>query len=155
MLLSTKLDVRLVRSSDICDPHYSWSSTSMSSCMHITLLRLQEIWLTKFLATGLVIPGVKLLRDKLPTESASIVGNFGIYMAYALVSSGHLPLMNFLLPSCCLGSRIGCQSCLGSEVLQCSGHPECCCTHGGDGKTTLIDGSSGISLWRSACVCNS
>ena len=63
----------------------------------MTLLRLQEVWLAKFVTTGLVMPGMRLMRKKLPTESSEIVGNFGIYMAYALVSSGHLPLMNFIL----------------------------------------------------------
>ena len=45
-------DIMVLRSSDVCDPHFSWSSTSMSWCIHITLLRLQEVWLTKFIATG-------------------------------------------------------------------------------------------------------
>ena len=35
--------------------------------------------------------------ERLPEESGAIVGNLGIYMAYMLVSSGHLPLMNLIL----------------------------------------------------------
>ena len=46
------MDITVVRSSDVCDPHVSWSTTSMSSCIHIALLRLQEIWLAKFVMTG-------------------------------------------------------------------------------------------------------
>ena len=65
--------------------------------MHISLLRLQEIWLGKFITTGLVIPGVALLRNKLPKASGAIVGKLGIYMTYVLMSSGHLPLMKFVL----------------------------------------------------------
>ena len=69
------IDIMVVRSDDICDPHFSLSASSMSRCVHISLLRLQEIWLTKFVTTGVVMPGVALLRNKLPTESGSIVGN--------------------------------------------------------------------------------
>ena len=92
-----KIDLTIIRLSDICDPHVSWTLISMSRCIHITLLRLQEVWLAKFVTTGLVMPGMNLMRNKLPTESSEIVGNFGMYIAYALVSSGHLPLMNFIL----------------------------------------------------------
>ena len=45
---ATKVDIPVLRSSDICDPHSSCSSASLSSCMEISLFRLQEIWLTKF-----------------------------------------------------------------------------------------------------------
>ena len=96
----------LLQQSDICNPHYPWSSTSMSSCIHVSLLRLQEIWLRKFVTTGLVMSGVTLMRDKLPTESGEVVGNFGIYMAYALVSSGHLPLMSVVLLLAFLGEGL-------------------------------------------------
>ena len=37
--------------------------------------------------------GVALLRNQLRTGAEPVLGNFGIYMAYAMVSSGHLPLM--------------------------------------------------------------
>ena len=33
------------------------------------------------------------MRDQLPTDSRSVLGNLAIYMAYAIMSSGHLPLM--------------------------------------------------------------
>ena len=61
--------------------------------MHISLLRLGEIWLAKFVTIGVVVPGATLMIGKLPTESEAVLGNFAIYMAYAMVSSGHLPLM--------------------------------------------------------------
>ena len=100
------IDVMVLRQSDICEPHFSWSSNSMSRCIHISLLRLQEIWLTKFITTGLVMPGVNLLRNELPKECGAIVGNFGIYMAYAMLTSGHLPLMNFILLLAFLGEGL-------------------------------------------------
>ena len=65
----------------------------MSRCIHTLLLRLQEIWLAKFVVTGLVMPGTALMRNKLPTEIGSVLGNFAIFTAFAMVSSGHLPLM--------------------------------------------------------------
>ena len=65
----------------------------MSRCIHTSLLRLQEIWLAKFVMIGLVIPGDALMRNKLPTELGAVLGNFAICTAYAIVSSGHLPLM--------------------------------------------------------------
>ena len=82
-----------MRGSDICDPHDSWSLTSMSRCIHISLLRLQEILLAKLVTTGLVMPGIALMRGKLPTESGAAVGKITNHMAYAMVSSGHLPLV--------------------------------------------------------------
>ena len=91
------MDTMVVRSSDICDPHGLWTFYAVSRCIHITLMRLQEIWLTKFITIGLVMPGLALMRGSLPTESGAVMGTLGIYMAHALVSSGHLPLMNFIL----------------------------------------------------------
>ena len=88
-----ELNITVVRSSDLCDPNYSWSATSMSSCTHVLLLRLQEILLAKFVTTGVVMPGIALIKDKLPKESEAVLGSFAIHMAYAMVSSGHLPLM--------------------------------------------------------------
>ena len=89
-----EIDIVVARSSDICNPHHSQSLTYMSTCIHISLLRLQEILLGKFITTEVVMPGVTLLRRKLPVKSGELLaGNFAIYMAYAMVSSGHLPLM--------------------------------------------------------------
>ena len=49
--------------------------TSMSRCIETSLLRLQEIWLAKFITTGLVVPGMSLARQDLPSESGAIVSN--------------------------------------------------------------------------------
>ena len=37
--------------------------------------------------------GISLVKNTLPADSEEVLGNFAIYMAYAMVSSGHLPLM--------------------------------------------------------------
>ena len=92
-VLAWEIDIMLVRGGDICDPHHSWSSASMSNCMHISLLRLQEILLAKFVTTGVVMPGIALIRNELPAESSAVLAQIAIHMAYAMVSSGHLPLM--------------------------------------------------------------
>ena len=105
-LSNLALDIMVLRSSDICDPHFSGSAAAMSRCIQISLLRLQEVWLTKFITSGLVMPGVALMRGKLPTESGAVVGNLGMYMAYALMSSGHLPLMNIILFLAFLGEGL-------------------------------------------------
>ena len=106
ILDGTSIDTMVVRSSDICDPHGLWTFYSMSRCIHITLLRLQEIWLTKFITIGLVMPGLALMRGTLPTESGAVMGTLGIYMAHVLVSSGHLPSMNFILHLALLGEGL-------------------------------------------------
>ena len=100
------IDIMVQSSSDICEPHFSWSSTSISNCMHISLLRLQEMLLTKFVMIGLVIPGAALLRDELPTELGIVIGRFGILIANAMLSSGHLPLMSFILLLAFLGQGL-------------------------------------------------
>ena len=93
-----EIDFGVVRASDICDPHYSWSFTSMSSCMQTSLLRLQEVVLGKLITTGVVIPGIAFLRDSSEVKtSGEVLAKLAIYMAYAMVSSGHLPLMMPLL----------------------------------------------------------
>ena len=97
-----QIDIMLVRSSDICDPRFSWSSTSLPRCIHISLLRLQEMLLSKLVTTGVVMPSLTLMRNMLPKESGAVLGNFGVYMAYAIVSSGHLPLMLPMLLLACL-----------------------------------------------------
>ena len=40
----------------------------------------------------MVMPGISLLRD-VRLEPGAVLGNFAVYMAYAMVSAGHLPLM--------------------------------------------------------------
>ena len=92
-----EIDIPVLHSSDICDPHYSWSATSTSSCIQLLLFRLQEIWLAKFVTTGVVMPGIALMRGTSPMEHGAVLGSMAIYMSYAMVSSGHLPLMMLML----------------------------------------------------------
>ena len=74
--------------------------------MQISLLRLQEILLGKLITTGVVIPGIAILRGSSQVKtSGEVLAKFAIYMAYATVSSGHLPLMLplLLLAVCIVG----------------------------------------------------
>ena len=52
------------------------------------------------------MPGIALLRDAPPAESGDALGNFAISMAYALASSGHLPLMMPMLLLVCLAEGL-------------------------------------------------
>ena len=44
-----------------------------------------------------VMRGVALMRGTSSMEHGSVLGNLAMYMAYAMVSSGHLPLMMLML----------------------------------------------------------
>ena len=72
-----EISISILRERDICDPRYSGfgGRTSMSRCIETSPLRLQEIWLAKFITTGLVIPGMSLARNNLPTQSGAVVSN--------------------------------------------------------------------------------
>ena len=63
-ILDESLDIGIttVHSSEICDAHPSWSATSVSSCVHTSLLRLQDFLLAKLITTGVVMPLVALNR---------------------------------------------------------------------------------------------
>ena len=52
------------------------------------------------------MPGVALSRDKLPTESSAVLGNVTVFAAYALISSGHLPLMMPMILLALLGEGL-------------------------------------------------
>ena len=144
----------VLRGSDICDPHYSWSSTSISRCIHISLLRLQEILLAKLVTTGVVIPGIALIRYHLPAESGSVVGHF--CSLYGLCN-GELwasAIDDAHGASCLLGGRIGGQNSLGSGTLEGIACPECRSTSSEDDKATDNDGTCDISCWRSTRIGN-
>ena len=69
-----EIDIMVLRSSDICDPHPSWSFTSTSWCIRTSLLRLQEILLSKFAMTGLVLPGISSVVLPLPPIVSKFLG---------------------------------------------------------------------------------
>ena len=107
------LDITVLRPSDICDPHVSWSFSSMSRCIHITLLRLQEIWLSKFITTGMAMPGMALVAGRLPTESGSHRGQHWYLHGPCTNELRPSPINEYHSSSCILRSRIGRQSGLG------------------------------------------
>ena len=48
-------------------------------------------------ALRVVMPGVALMKGTSSMEHGAVLGNLAMYMAYAMVSSGHLPLMMLML----------------------------------------------------------
>ena len=46
------------------------------------------------------------MAGRFPTESGAVVGGLGIHVAYALASSGHLPLMTIILFLSSLGEGL-------------------------------------------------
>ena len=51
-----QIDIMVQHPSEVCEPHVSWTLTSMSRCIQITLLRLQEVFGRQIV--GLWIGGV-------------------------------------------------------------------------------------------------
>ena len=49
------------------------------------------------LVLQMVMPGIALMSGTSSFEHGEVLGNLAMYMAYAMVSSGHLPLMMLIL----------------------------------------------------------
>ena len=87
---------KVLRHRDICKP----TSPSVSTCASTALLRLQDVWLSKFISSALAVPAVKVMASQYITDSSEIVGHFAMLFAFAIMTSGHLPLvMPFLYVS--------------------------------------------------------
>ena len=67
--------------------------TSLTRCMELALLRLQDIWLGKVITSGLLVPAGRLCIGLHGMSSSGVVGTFTVLLAYAIIGSGHLPLM--------------------------------------------------------------
>ena len=65
----TEYPFELLRSTDVCDSHQARAQTSLSKCMQVALLRLQDLWLPKIITSGVVIPAVRLMFDAYYTDS--------------------------------------------------------------------------------------
>ena len=69
----------------------------MSICMNTAYLRLQDIWLGKFIASGLLIPAGKLSAKQYVSDPSELVGSLVVLMVFSVITAGHLPLMMPLL----------------------------------------------------------
>ena len=80
---------------EICDPHLAMAKASASRCMELALLRLQDIWLGKFIVSGFLIPPCRATSSTI--SSGATVGRLVLIVAFAMLSSGYLLLMMPLL----------------------------------------------------------
>ena len=87
--------VKALQASDICS--LGQSSLSLSTCASTALLRLQDVWLSKFVSSALAVPAVKVMASRYITDSNEVVGHFAMLFAFAVMTSGHLPLVMPLL----------------------------------------------------------
>ena len=91
------INVEVLKVSDICNPLHARRPTSLSRCMELTLLRLQDFWLKKLVVGGLLLPAIRIARGKWYNDLAQGTSKLVILLAYAIAASGHLPLMMPLL----------------------------------------------------------
>ena len=91
------IGVEVLKVSDICNPLHARRPTSLSRCMELTLLRLQDFWLKKLVVGGLLLPACRIATDKWYANLAEGTSKLVILLAYAIAASGHLPLMMPLL----------------------------------------------------------
>ena len=90
--------IRVLSRAGICDPHQARALITPSTCIQVTLLRLQDVWLQKIIVSGLLIPASQLMKMKMPNKDCTqVVGVLAGLMGYAMVTAGHLPMMTPLL----------------------------------------------------------
>ena len=93
--------------SKVCSPHYAQGRTSMSHCVEVTLLRLQSMWASKIITSGLLIPAGYILSDRRAyNEFDKVISKLTILLAYAMIASGHLPVVVLLIPLATLGESL-------------------------------------------------
>ena len=93
----------LAQPHEVCSPSFARGQTSKSHCMELMLLRLQSIWLSKLITSGLLIPAGRIIGEYGYRESAEVIGKITILYAYAIIASGHLPVVFSLVPFAVLG----------------------------------------------------
>ena len=87
----------MLSSSDICDSYQARAQTTVSRCVQVALLRLQDLWLSKIVTSGVIMPAGRIARGARYKDSTEVVGDLVVYLTYAIVTSGHLPLVMPLL----------------------------------------------------------
>ena len=86
MKITGNLEVPLLRSADICDSYQARARTTLSKCVQVALLRLQDLWLPKILTSGVVMPAIRIARGAHYKDSTGVVANLAVYIAYVIVS---------------------------------------------------------------------
>ena len=91
------LAAQVLRSADICDSDQARTLTTLPKCIQVTLLRLQDLWIQKIIISGVIIPAFRLAREVRYKNSTQVVSALAGYLAYAMITAGHLPLVTPLL----------------------------------------------------------
>ena len=81
----------------MCDSHQGRAQTTLSKCVQVALLRLQDFWLPKIMISGVILPAARLARKRHFKDSTEVVSALAVHIAYAMIAAGHLPLMMPLL----------------------------------------------------------
>ena len=66
--------------------------TTLSKCVQVALLRLQDLWLPKILMCGVIMPAGRILRKARYKDSTGVVSSLAVHIAFAILTAGHLPL---------------------------------------------------------------
>ena len=61
---------------------------------------------SKLLASGLVLPAIRILGETGYTDIGEVMGKLAMLLAYATIASGHLPIVVLLLPAAALGETL-------------------------------------------------
>ena len=140
--------IKSLSRNDICDPHEVAGMRSISRCVDLAFLRLQDIWLQKLIIAGLVIPTGRIILDMWYEDIAEGVAKLVILLAFALLASSHLPIVFFLLLPLMLSELLVTAVSLDRWDFKMGdnlGFSANVC-----GTTTVHYGATGIRLWR--CV---
>ena len=76
----------------------------MTHCVEAILLRLQSMWITKLITSGLLIPAGNILTGRgTYDDSGKVISKLTILLAYAIIASGQLPIVIVFIPLAVLG----------------------------------------------------
>ena len=88
-------DVVVLTSGDLCRPQ---RQSSISRCTTLALLRLQDVWLSKWIVTGLLAPAGQMIFDNPAIDPLRVSSQINYILEFAILVSGPLPaLMPVLL----------------------------------------------------------
>ena len=68
------------------------AQTTLSKCVQVALLRLQDLWLPKILMCGVIMPAGRIVRGTRYKDSTGVVSSLAVHITYAMLTAGHLPL---------------------------------------------------------------
>ena len=87
-------DVVAFASRDLCRPQ---RQSSVSRCTTLALLRLQDMWLSKWLVTGLLVPAGQMIFDNPEIDPVKVSQHINHIVGFAVLISGSLPMLVLVL----------------------------------------------------------